>query len=147
MIAEPQQRVTGALQVFSMLAAVMAPGLMCCLDAHDFWSAFGTAASPSQIAQATYFPGNAAFVPASRIDRQTLSNAAGVAVMPGRSLTFKAQSRLVAAVRASAQSDTVLTIVVPWGLTVEPLGAGRSVDVLLICCEAVPVPVPASDNP
>jgi hypothetical protein len=135
-IAEPEQRVTGTLQVFSMLATVMAPGLMCCLDAHDFWSAFGTASSPSQIAQATYFPGDAAFVPASSIDRQLLGNAIGVALMPSRCLRMAAQSRLVAAVRAGAQPDAALTVVAPWGLTVEPLGAGRSVDVLLICRSA-----------
>ena len=142
-IVEPEQRVTGALQVFSMLAAVMAPGLMCCLDAHDFWSAFGTAASPSQIAQAVYFPDSSSFVPASRVGRQVLAASAGIAVMPGRCLRLAAQSRLVAAVRAGAQPDAKLTIVAPWGLTAEPLGAGRSVDVLLICREAVS----ASDEP
>jgi hypothetical protein len=52
--SDPEQRATGALQVFSMLAAVMAPGLMCCPDARDQWSAFGTAGSPSQIAHAVY---------------------------------------------------------------------------------------------
>jgi hypothetical protein len=132
-IVEPEQRVTGALQVFSMLAAVMAPGLMCCLDAHDFWSAFGTAANPSQIAQAVYMPGSSRFVPASRIDLLILNNAAGVAVMPSRSLRLMAQSRLVANVRACARPNAMLTIVVPFGLTVEPLGSGRSVDVLLLC--------------
>jgi hypothetical protein len=137
-IAEPEQRATGALQVFSMLAAVMAPGLTCCLDAHDFWSAFGTAASPSQLAQAVYFPDSSSLVPASRIDRQVLNNAAGVAVMPDRGLLLAAQSRLVAAVRASAQPDAALTIVASWGLIVEPLGAGGSVDVLLICRGALP---------
>lgn len=137
-IAEPDQRVAGALQVFSMLAAVMAPGLMCCLDAHDFWSAVGTAGSPSQLAHAVYFPGDAAFVPASQIDRQVLSDSAGVAVMPGRCLRLAAQSRLVAAVRACAQPDVTLTIVVPCGLMVKPLGAGRSVDVLMICRGAFP---------
>jgi hypothetical protein len=137
-ITELHQRVAGALQVFSMLANVMAPGLMCCLDAHDFWSAFGAAASPSQIAQATYFPDSSSFVPASRIDRQVLAASAGIAVMPGRCLRLAAQSRLVAAVRASGQPDTALTIVVPWGLTVEPLGADRSVDVLLICRGPLP---------
>jgi len=132
-LAKPEQRVTDALRVFSMLAAVMAPGLMCCLDAEDFLCALGTPTNPSQLAEAVYLVEGRSLVPASRADEQILSGAGGVAVMPSRCLPISTQALLVKRVRARAQSDAALTLVAPYGLTVEPPQSRGAAEVLLLC--------------
>lgn len=131
--AEPRQRVCDALRVFSMLAAIMAPGLMCCLDADDFRCALGTAARPSRLAQAVYLAASDRCLPISRNGEQVLRSTSGVAVMPSQSLPLTAQAHLVGLVRALVRPGAVLTVVAPLGLTVEPRRSGDSVEVVLLC--------------
>ncbi len=132
-LVEPRQRITDALCVFSMLAALMAPGLMCCLDADDFYSALGTATSPSRIAEAVYMAGSSCLMPVSGDAQQVMSNAGGVAIMPSRCLPLATLALLVKRVRAHLRPDVALTVVAPRGLTAEPLGSGSGVSVLLLC--------------
>lgn len=143
-LAEPGQRVTDTLRVFSMLAALMAPGLMCCLDADDFRSVLGTAANPSKLAIAVYMVGSSCLMPDSGDDRKVMGNAGRVAVMPSRCLPLATLALLVKRTRARLRSDVALTLVAPSGLTAEPLGSGSGVDVLLLCRARVGKPGPTS---
>lgn len=132
-LAAPEQRVADALRIFSMLAAVMAPGLMACLDAEDFLCALGTATNPSRLAEAFYLEDSACFIPASRDDRQVLSNAVGVVVMPSRCTPLKTLALFVKRVRPWLRPNAAMNLVAPWGLTLEAIGSARGIAVLLLC--------------
>ena len=132
-LAEPEKRATDALRVFSILAAVMAPGLMCCLDAEDFLCPLGTATNPSKLAQAVYLVDRSSLVPASLADEQVLRDAGGVAVMPSRSLPLRTLAQFVKQVRDRVRPDAAINLVAPSGLTLEPPGSLGSVEVLLLC--------------
>ena len=133
-----ENRDSHALQVFRALASVMAPVLLCPLDADDFRCALGTAANPSQIAEAVFVVEDSRLVPASRRDATLLSDTVGVAFMPSRCLPLASLGRLVGAVRGSTRKDAAVTVIATSGLTVEHLGAGQLVDVVLLCRTASP---------
>ncbi len=132
-VAASEQRIADALRVFSMLAAVMAPGLMVCLDAEDFLCALGTATKPSRLAEGFYLEDSAGLIPASRDDRHFLSNAVGVAVMPSRCMPMKTLALLVKRVRSRLRPNAAINLVAPWGLTSDALGSARGVAVLMLC--------------
>ena len=128
-----ENRDSHALQLFGALAAVMAPVLLCPLDADDFRCALGTAANPSQIAEAVFVVEGSRLVPASRRDATLLGDTVGVAFMPSRCLPLASLGRLVGAVRGSAKKDADVTVIATSGLMVEPLGSGPLVDIVLFC--------------
>lgn len=132
-VVEPSRRVADALRLFSALAAVMAPGLISCLDADDFLCSLGTAANPSRLAEAFYLVDSARLIPASRADSQVLGNAVGAAVMPSRCMPLKTLAPLVKRVRSRLRPNAAMTLVAPWGLTLEASGSASSVAVLLLC--------------
>ena len=133
-----ESRDSHALQMFRALAAVMAPVLLCPLDADDFRCALGTAANPSQIAEAVFVVEGSRLVPASRRDATLLGDTVGVAFMPSRCLPLACLGRLVGAVRGSAKKDADVTVIATSGLMVEPLGSERLVNVFLLCHTVTP---------
>ena len=132
-VLDEEKRDSHALQIFGALAAVMAPVLLCPLDADDFRCALGTAANPSQIAEAVFVVEDSRLLPASRYDATVLGDTVGVAFMPSRCLPLASLGRLVGAVRGSAKRDAAVTVIATSGLTVEPFGSGRLIDVFLLC--------------
>jgi hypothetical protein len=131
-VVPPNRRGTDALRVFFALAAIMAPGLIPCLDADDFRCALGSAANPSRLAEAAYLPDSDCLLPVDRTDQRTLSDAIGIAVMPAVHLRLATLALLVKAVRAQVAPEAALTLVSPSGLTLEPFAAGASVGLLLL---------------
>ena len=136
-----ENRGSHALQLFGALAAVMAPVLLCPLDADDFRCALGTAANPSQIAEAVFVIEDSRLLPASRCDATLLDDTVGVAFMPSRCLPLASLVRLICAVRGRAKRDAAVTVIATSGLTVEPLWSGRLVDVVLLCRRDTPATI------
>ena len=133
-----ENRDSHALQLFGVLAAVMAPVLLCPLDADDFRCALGTAANPSRVAEAVFVIEDSRLLPASRCDATLLGDTVGVAFLPSRYLPLASLALLTGAVRSSAKKDAAVTVIATFGLTVEPLGSGQVVTVLLLCRTAPP---------
>ena len=131
-LTDEEQRDSDAMQMFAALAAVMAPVLMCPLDADDFRCALGNAENPSQIVEATFRLNDARLEAASERDEGLLGRSDGVAVIPSRFLRLSAQCRLVDRVRDRIRFGAAITIVTRWGLTAE-IGATKVVSVAILC--------------
>ena len=74
-IVECSRRDTDALRVFSMFAAIMAPGVVRCLDVDDFHCALGAVDNRAWIAEAVYFVAGFRLLPVDCTDKQVISNA------------------------------------------------------------------------
>ena len=139
-VVADEKRDSHSLQAFRALAAVMAPVLLCPLDADDFRCALGTAANPSQIAEAVFVVEDSRLLPASRHDAKLLSDTVGVAFMPSRCLPLASLGRLVGTVRGSTRKNADVTVIATFGLTVEPLGSGRLINLVLLCRTDTSIP-------
>lgn len=131
-LAEAQERDSAVLQVFNMLAALMAPGMSVCVDAEDLRPVFGFADQPSRIATGVWLPSVEVFEVARHEDRQMLEASSRVAFMPSTPLSLSSQIKLLNAVRKSAAYDTEFVMMGPYGMSTEPTFVGPVVHVSLV---------------
>ena len=139
--ADVKARGSSSLQVFNMLAALIAPGMSVCVDAEDLRPVFGTAEQPSLIVNGVWLPGLEVFEVVTHEDRQLLKASSRVAYMPSTPLTISSQTKLLKAIRKSASDDTELVMMGPYGMLAESIQADRVVSVQLI---AVSIPLAGS---
>lgn len=139
--ADVKARGSASLQVFNMLAALIAPGMSVCVDAEDLRPVFGTAEQPSLIVNGVWLPGLEVFEVVTHEDRQLLKASSRVAYMPSTPLTISSQTKLLKAIRKSASDDTELVMMGPYGMLAESIQADRVVSVQLI---AVSIPLAGS---
>jgi hypothetical protein len=132
-ISEPVKRVPAALQVFTILTSLMAPGFLCALDADDIACGFGDASSPSRIVQALYRPDGRPSETATADDGMALHEASSVVAMPERSLRPLTLGKVTTSVHAIGNSMANYVMVTPFGLTLEPLSSGNCISVVLLC--------------
>lgn len=130
--AEAQVGNSVSLQVFSMLAALMAPGMSVCVDAEDLRPVFGTADRPSRIATGVWLPGVEVFMVATHEDHLMLKASSRAAFIPSTLLRFSSQTKLLNAVRKCAGDETEIVMMGPYGMHTEPMQGDRVVSVQLI---------------
>ena len=121
-----------ALQVFSMLMALMAPGLSAPIDAEDLRVAFGTALLPATLASGVWLPTQSVFIHATEADKQSIENCRAVAFIPACPLKISSQIELTKAVRQYVENDTDVVLVAPYGMSTESLLVEEIVPVLLL---------------
>ena len=121
-----------ALEVFNMLAALMAPGMSACFDAEDLRVVFGTHEFPSRVASGIWLEGKNLFILASDQDHQLLKNSRAIAFMPARPLRISSLHELLQALREFAASDSELVIIAPYGMSSEPFLADQIVPIFLV---------------
>lgn len=121
-----------SLQVFRMLAALMAPGMSVCVDAEDLRPVFGTADRPSRIATGVWLPDLEIFEVATHDDRRMLKACARVAFMPSTPLRLSSQTKLLKAIRKSAEDDTDIVMMGPYGMVSEQTLASQVVPVVMV---------------
>ena len=76
----------------------------------------------------------------NRHDAKLLSDTVGVAFMPSRCLPLASLGRLVGTVRGSTRKNADVTVIATFGLTVEPLGSGRLINLVLLCRTDTSIP-------
>ena len=142
-IAASAERVNQtALEVFSLLAALMAPGMYACVDAEDLRMVFGTHELPSRVASGVWLQSKNLFILATDEDQHLVKNSRVLAFMPARPLRISSLHELLQALRKFAASDSELVMIAPYGLSSEPFLADQIVPIFLI---AAPVAIRTSD--
>lgn len=121
-----------SLQVFNMLAALMAPGLSDCIDDEDFRLAFGTHEFPSRVASGVWLGAQATFVLATAEDQELVKNSKAIASMPSRCLQLSSQHKLMKEICKSTANDSAFVVIAPYGMSSEPLLTDQIVPVFLI---------------
>ena len=130
--ADARGRDRASLQVFSMLAALMAPGLTFCVDWEELRSIFGTLELPSRVASGVWLEELATFVWATAEDRELMKNCKAIASMPARCLQLASQHRLIKEICKSTAKDSAFVMIAPYGMSSEPLLVDQIVPVFLI---------------
>ena len=123
---------SAALQVFYLLASLMAPGMLAGMDAEDLRFVCSPANQPSRLLSGVWLNDSAIFITSSDDDKLCLKTCTALAVMPMASLTMSSLKALATAVRKSASEDVHLVTTAPYGLTSEPIFASRIIPVLLM---------------
>ena len=121
-----------AVDVFNMLAALMAPGMNVCVDAEDLRVVFGNHEHPSRMVLGVWPEALDIFMPANNEDEPLMKYSKAVAFMPGHFLKSSSQQKLLRAIRGSVATNCELVMVAPYGLLAEPLLADRIIPISLI---------------
>lgn len=121
-----------ALEVFTILAALMAPGLSAPVDADDLKVALGSSQRPSELASGVWVQAQNIFIPATAEDQQTIEKASAIAFMPLGLLGLSSLAALLKAIRKSTAADTSFVMVAPYGMTSTPFWAGQVMPVQLL---------------
>lgn len=132
-----------ALHVFSMLAALMAPGMMCALDISDLEFVFGTASEPSRLAHVSCFPGDGGELLMRAEVKSMLENARQIAFMYPGHISGEQRAAIATKMRAAAPDHASVTLIAPAGLTVEQTDDFGS-QVLFLLCTPTPGPISQS---
>lgn len=112
--AEPGNANLVGLQVFDMFSALMAPGMVSCMDIEDFRLALGSPKAPSQVCQGAWVSADLT-LSLSKACRAMLAKSEIVACMMA-TMSFAAVRQLVREIRACASKADIL-ILIPYGLT------------------------------
>lgn len=131
-LVEARGRDAAVLQVFNMLAALMAPGMSVCVDGEDLRTVLGTAEQPSRIANGVWLPDLEVFEMATYEDRRTLKESSRVAFMPSTPISLPSQIKLLKMIRKSAADDVEAIMMGPYGMYAEQLESTHVVPVILI---------------
>lgn len=121
-----------ALNVFNMLAALMAPGLSSCVDWDELRSIFGTHEFPSRVTSGVWLEGMATFIWATAHDQELVKNCKAIASMPSRCLRLESQHKLMKEICKSTANDSAFVMIAPYGMSSEPLLVDQIVPVTLI---------------
>ena len=106
-----------ALEVFNMLATLMAPGMSACFDAEDLRVVFGTHELPTRVVSGVWLEAREIFLLATDDGMQLLKGSKGLAFMPARHLQLASLHKLLHAIRKSAASDSELVMISSHGLS------------------------------
>ena len=131
-LAEARWRDRASLQVFNMLAALMAPGLSACIDDEDLRMAFGTHKFPSRVTSGVWLEAQSTFVWATAEDKELVKNSKAIASMPSRCLELLSQHELMKEVCKSTANDSAFVMIAPYGMSSEPLLADQIVPVFFV---------------
>jgi hypothetical protein len=129
--AKVQEKDRAALEVFNMLAALMAPGMLNCLDAEDFRSVFGSAERPSGVAGGVWLNAKATLLLDSAEDYEMVRSCSALAVMPLTIMRMSSVSEMLIKIRSAAQAELDLVLVAPWGMVAEKIG-GQTVSLTMV---------------
>ena len=121
-----------SLHVFSMLAALMAPGLSSCVDCEDLRSVFGTHEFPSSVVSGVWLEGQDTFVWASSEDQKLVKKSKTIASMPSSCLRLASQQKLMREICKSNADDFAVVMVAPYDMSPEPLLGNQIVAVSVI---------------
>ncbi len=121
-----------SLQVFHMLAALMAPGLTSCVDWEELRSAFGTHEFPSRVASGIWLEAEGSFFPASAGDKNLIKDCRVIAFMPAHPIQVSSQIKLMNAIRELTANDPDFVLITPYGMSTEPVMSDQIVSVLLL---------------
>ena len=123
---------SAALQVFNIMAELMAPGMLACVDAEDLRQVFGPADHPSRVTSGVWLPNDSNFIAPSEEDRLMLKTSTAIGYMPSTSLRPSSQAALLKAIRKSAAGDTEIFMFAPFGMSSDPLPGHPVVPVCLV---------------
>ena len=129
---EQGQRGSTALAVWNLVGALMAPGLVCALDANDLLTVMGTAVEPSWVCEGVWIPGDAELM-VSTSDRAQFDQCTALAFMPGRPLAVAAHHELTTCLRALAAPDAEVVAIAPYRLTIKSIDTRALVEICLLC--------------
>ena len=130
--ADAGDAVSVAARLFTALATMTAPILWTCLDAEDIGISLGSAARPSQLADAVWLPKREQLAFASEVDEQTFrqSSAAAAFIFVDRSTSTKSA---VLALRAIAPGEQSSMYQVAVDFLLESMATSKRVHVTLLC--------------
>ena len=117
-MSETPHRGLAAVQVFGMLAALMAPGMSHCFDVEDLRPAFGSAEHPAQVASGVFHAEE------FKISAEVLSKleaSSSVAFMPAAPMRMGAQHALLQSVRKLMRPESELVMMTPYAMQSIPL--------------------------
>ena len=121
-----------SIQVFNMLAALMAPGLSSCVDWEDLRSVFGTHEFPSSVISGVWLESQATFVWANAEDQKLLKNCKAIAAVPSRCIQLASQHKLMKKIYKSAANDAAFLMITPYGMSSKSFLAGQIIPVFLL---------------
>ncbi len=120
-----------AIHVFSMLAALMAPGLANCVNWEELRSVFGTHKFPSTVAGGIWLQAEARFFAASE-DKKLIEDSGVIALMPAHPIQVSSQIKLMNAIRQFTANDLDFVMITPYGMSAESVMSDQIVPVLLL---------------
>ena len=126
-----------SIHVFSMLAALMAPGLMSCVDWEELRSIFGTHEFPSRVASGIWLQAEGSFVPASAEDKKLVEDGKVIALTPAHPILISSQIKLMTAICEFTANDPDFVMITPYGMSFEPVMSDQIVPVLFVIAPAV----------
>ena len=121
-----------SIQVFNMLAALMAPGLSSCVDWEELRSVFGSHEFPSRAASGIWLQAEASFIPASAGDKKLIEDSRVIAFMPAQPIQISSQIKLMRAIRMVTANDPDFVMITPYEMSSEPVMTDQIVPVLLL---------------
>ena len=121
-----------SINVFNMLAALMAPGLSSCVDWEELRSIFGTSEFPSKMASGVWLEELATFIWATTADQELAKNSNAIAYMPSRCLQLLSQYKLIKEIYKSSAENCVSVLIAPYEMSSERLLGDQIVPVLLM---------------
>ena len=121
-----------SIQVFNMLASLMAPGLTSCVDWDELRSVFGTYEFPSKMMSGVWLERQATFIWDSVEDQRLVKNCRAVASMPTRCLQLTSQHKMLKEICKSTEDDLELVMIAPYGMSSESYLTDQIIPILLI---------------
>lgn len=121
-----------SIQVFNMLAALMAPGLTSCVDWDELLSIFGTSEFPSKMMSGVWLERQATFVWDSAEDQRLVKNCRAIASMPTRCMQLASQHKMLKEICKSTKDDLELVMIAPYGMSSESYLTDQIIPTLLM---------------
>ena len=121
-----------SIQVFNMLAALMAPGLTSCVDWEELRSIFGTHKLPSRVASGIWLQAEASFFPASAADKTLIEDSGMIALMSAHPSQISSQIKLMNEIRQFTENDPDFVMITPYGMSSGPVMSDQIVTISLI---------------
>ena len=121
-----------SIQVFNMLAALMAPGLTFCVDWEELQSVFGTHKCPSRVASGIWLQTEGSFFPSSDEDKKLIEGSGVIALMPARPIQVSSQTKLMNAIRKFTANDPEFVMITAYGISYELAMSSEIVPVFLV---------------
>lgn len=130
--AAPASACGVALQVFELMASLMSPGMVHCVDAEDLKEVLRPAGAPSRLANGVWFPAEG-YLCFSAADKSTVQSSAALALLLQGVPSLRSLGDLIRAVRALVAADAEVVAVTPYGLRVDLLAARRFIPIQFLC--------------
>ena len=121
-----------SIQVFNMLAALMAPGLSFCVDWEELRSVFGTHEFPSSVTSGVWLESQATFVWANAEDQKLVKNCKAIAAVLSRCIQLASQHKLMKKICKSTANDVAFLMIAPYGMSSKSFLADQIIPVFLL---------------